>query len=56
MANAGEALRELEATTFDCMVVDFNLPDFSGYDLLEKMAQQEMSGHFRPSSCTPDAP
>ena len=23
------------------MVVDFNLPDYSGYDLLEKMAQQE---------------
>ena len=34
-------------TTFDCMVVDFNLPDFSGYDLLEKMARQE-DGAFPP--------
>jgi len=41
VASAGEALMHLKATTFDCMVVDFNLPDFSGYDLLEKMAQQE---------------
>jgi CheY-like chemotaxis protein len=41
VANAGDALAHLKATTFDCMVVDFNLPDFSGYDLLERMAQQE---------------
>jgi CheY-like chemotaxis protein/CHASE3 domain sensor protein len=39
--SAGDALRELRATTFDCMVMDFNLPDYSGYDLLEKMAQQD---------------
>jgi len=39
--SAGEALRQLSATTFDCMVMDFNLPDYSGYDLLAKMAQQE---------------
>jgi CheY-like chemotaxis protein/signal transduction histidine kinase/CHASE3 domain sensor protein len=39
--NAGAALRQLTSTTFDCMVMDFNLPDYSGYDLLEKMAQQE---------------
>ena len=39
--SAGEALRRLSGTTFDCMVMDFNLPDYSGYDLLEKMAQQE---------------
>jgi len=41
VANASDALRRLKTTTFDCMVVDFNLPDYSGYDLLEKMAQQE---------------
>jgi CheY-like chemotaxis protein len=41
VATAGEALVHLRATTFDCMVVDFNLPDYSGYDLLEKMSQQE---------------
>jgi CheY-like chemotaxis protein len=41
VASAGEALTHLKATTFDCMVVDFNLPDYSGYDLLEKMSRQE---------------
>jgi CheY-like chemotaxis protein len=41
VASAGEALTHLKATTFDCMVMDFNLPDFSGYDLLSRMAQQE---------------
>ncbi len=44
VATAGDALAHLKATTFDCMVVDFNLPDYSGYDLLEKMAQQEEVG------------
>jgi CheY-like chemotaxis protein len=38
---AAEALAELQTTTFDCVVMDFNLPDYSGYDLLEKMAQRE---------------
>jgi CheY-like chemotaxis protein/two-component sensor histidine kinase len=41
VASAGDALASLKATTFDCMVVDFNLPDLSGYDLLEKMSQEE---------------
>jgi signal transduction histidine kinase/CheY-like chemotaxis protein/CHASE3 domain sensor protein len=41
VASAGKALQQLKTTTFDCMVVDFNLPDYSGYDLLEKMSQQE---------------
>jgi CheY-like chemotaxis protein/CHASE3 domain sensor protein len=41
VASAGEALTHLKATTFDCMVVDFNLPDYSGYDLLEKMSQED---------------
>jgi signal transduction histidine kinase/DNA-binding response OmpR family regulator len=39
--NAGDALERLKTTTFDCVVMDLNLPDYSGYDLLEKMAQQE---------------
>jgi hypothetical protein len=38
---ANEALRELSTTTFDCVVLDFNLPDLSGYDLLEKMAHRD---------------
>ena len=47
VATAGEAINELKLTTFDCMVVDFNLPDYSGYDLLAKMAQQD-DGAFPP--------
>jgi CheY-like chemotaxis protein/signal transduction histidine kinase/CHASE3 domain sensor protein len=41
VASARDALTHLKSTTFDCMVVDFNLPDLSGYDLLEKMSLQE---------------
>ena len=44
VATAGDALSHLKASTFDCMVVDFNLPDYSGYDLLEKMAEQDDVG------------
>ena len=36
--NAAAALFELKAKTFDCMVMDLNLPDLSGYQLLEQMA------------------
>jgi CheY-like chemotaxis protein/CHASE3 domain sensor protein len=39
--NAGDALGQLAAQTFDCMVMDLNLPDLSGYELLEQMAGQE---------------
>jgi signal transduction histidine kinase/DNA-binding response OmpR family regulator/CHASE3 domain sensor protein len=38
---AQQALRELSATTFDCVVLDFHLPDATGYELLEKMAQSD---------------
>jgi CheY-like chemotaxis protein/CHASE3 domain sensor protein len=36
-----KALAELKSTTFDCMIMDVNLPDLSGYALLERMAGQE---------------
>jgi CheY-like chemotaxis protein/signal transduction histidine kinase/CHASE3 domain sensor protein len=39
--SASQALRELSSATFDCVVLDLNLPDLSGYDLLEKMARQD---------------
>jgi CheY-like chemotaxis protein len=39
--NASDALKQLAAQTFDCMVMDLNLPDLSGYELLEQMAEQE---------------
>ncbi|WP_034350819.1 response regulator [Herbaspirillum sp. GW103] len=38
---AADALARLRETTFDCMVMDLNLPDLSGYQLLERMAEQE---------------
>jgi signal transduction histidine kinase/DNA-binding response OmpR family regulator/CHASE3 domain sensor protein len=38
---AAEALGHLSQSTFDCVVLDLNLPDLSGYDLLEKMAARE---------------
>jgi CheY-like chemotaxis protein/CHASE3 domain sensor protein len=41
VATAGEALSHLKSTTFDCMVMDLKLPDFSGYELLERMAAEE---------------
>jgi CheY-like chemotaxis protein len=39
--SAQAALRELQASTFDCMVLDLNLPDLSGYELLEQMSKRD---------------
>jgi CheY-like chemotaxis protein len=41
VATAGGALKALGSSTFDCMVMDLNLPDLSGYELLEQMATKE---------------
>ncbi|HEX3397359.1 MAG TPA: response regulator [Steroidobacteraceae bacterium] len=41
VASAAEALAQLKSTTFDCLVVDLNLPDLSGYSLLERMSAQD---------------
>jgi CheY-like chemotaxis protein len=41
VATAEAALAELRTNTFDCVVTDLALPDASGYDLLETMANDE---------------
>ena len=41
VGTAADALEQLKTTTFDCVVMDLKLPDLSGYDLLEKMADRE---------------
>jgi CheY-like chemotaxis protein len=40
VATAREALDQLRTKTFDCMVMDLNLPDLSGYELLQQMAEK----------------
>ena len=40
-SSAAAALEQLRLNTFDCVVMDLNLPDVSGYELLEEMSQQE---------------
>ena len=39
--NAADALEHLRDATFDCVVMDLNLPDVSGYELLQQMAEQD---------------
>jgi CheY-like chemotaxis protein len=43
VASAGAALQALAGVTFDCMIMDLNLPDLSGYELLERMADNEVT-------------
>lgn len=42
--SAAECLERLGAETFDCMVLDLNLPDMSGLDLLERLSGDENLG------------
>ncbi|MBB5985069.1 signal transduction histidine kinase/DNA-binding response OmpR family regulator [Sphingobium sp. B1D3A] len=42
--SAAECLEKLSELTFDCMVLDLNLPDTSGFDLLERLSEDETIG------------
>ncbi|HEX2829341.1 MAG TPA: response regulator [Burkholderiales bacterium] len=46
--SAAEALERLSTGTFDCVVMDLALPDASGFDLLERIAQQGRPGDSDP--------
>jgi CheY-like chemotaxis protein len=41
VATVAEALAQLRASTFDCVVTDLALPDASGFELLEKLGSDE---------------
>ena len=41
VGSSEEALRELAARPYDCMVLDLKLPDMAGFDLLERLKQDE---------------
>ncbi|WP_429277496.1 response regulator [Novosphingobium gossypii] len=40
VASAAECLEALREATFDCMVLDLNLPDASGFSLLETLSKE----------------
>lgn len=41
-----EAIQQLKEKPFDCVIIDINLPDISGFDLIDEMA--ELSGISHP--------
>jgi CheY-like chemotaxis protein/CHASE3 domain sensor protein len=41
VGTARAALELLRSATFDCMVMDLNLPDLTGFELLKKMSDQD---------------
>ena len=41
VATAADGLAKLRESTFHCMVLDLNLPDATGYDMLEAMAADD---------------
>ncbi|MBW4580891.1 MAG: response regulator [Tildeniella nuda ZEHNDER 1965/U140] len=41
VGTGAEALRALQSSLFDCVVLDLGLPDMSGFDLIEQIKQQQ---------------
>jgi signal transduction histidine kinase/CheY-like chemotaxis protein len=41
VGTARETLERLSSHSYDCVILDLNLPDASGYDVLEKMSSSE---------------
>jgi CheY-like chemotaxis protein len=39
VGTVAEALEQVASNTFDCLITDLQLPDASGYDLLEKLSE-----------------
>ena len=48
IGNGREALQMLQTKTYDCMIMDLKLPDLSGYELLERMAQSDSPFSYPP--------
>jgi signal transduction histidine kinase/CheY-like chemotaxis protein/CHASE3 domain sensor protein len=44
VGTAREALEQLGAATFDCMVLDLSLPDRTGFELLDEMSHKDQYG------------
>jgi CheY-like chemotaxis protein/signal transduction histidine kinase/CHASE3 domain sensor protein len=42
---AKEGLEKLKNESFDCLIMDLSLPDMSGFDFLEQLAEQETYSH-----------
>lgn len=40
-----EAMEKLDEYTFDCIILDLNLPDISGFDLLDQIKTQDRFAH-----------
>ena len=38
--NGADAIKKISTITFDCVILDLRLPDMTGFELLERMAQQ----------------
>jgi CheY-like chemotaxis protein len=59
VSTVADAQRQLAAGSFDCVVTDLSLPDATGYDLLERMAADEVQPFppvivYTGRSLTPD--